>query len=329
MQKETIEVLAREERFDSLCKEDISFQLVQDVYARIKKKKESKEKRYVKHFILKQNDLEQLFSKMNQLFEQYNIIAREDSVTVYHQDDQFETFSSIQRFSLYNSSNTIPIKSVEIEYNYLMRLPTSNEEKSYTVKVHIFSSLCKYEEYKKEDIPNEVRSSILSTSGYLKIEYVDYVVANTILNVVDGWFESLEEVTVAKRIKTIQKYSKWMPTLFEFSFVLLCLYKLAIHMQFFFSKFGETFANIALFVLIAIYSISSLARFGRFAGYLCSDYIMSLVPLARIAINNGDQKILLKYKSENKIHIIKAICSLAGMIATGLITCYIFQYLTT
>src|SRR5437868_5251977 len=101
----------------------VSMKVIQSIYNELTGKTESLDRFYESPFQVRFADFEQLDHKMRQCCEQYDVKALNVNVTVYHENDTSETFSSFERFRLYNTSNTHPVQSVVLKYNLLILLP--------------------------------------------------------------------------------------------------------------------------------------------------------------------------------------------------------------
>src|SRR5688500_1816062 len=101
----------------------VSMKVVQSIYNDITGKSEKLTKRYEDSFQVRMADLEQLHHKISQACEQYDVKALNVAITVAHIDDTAETFSSFERFQLYNQSNTHAVRNVVVAYNLLILLP--------------------------------------------------------------------------------------------------------------------------------------------------------------------------------------------------------------
>ena len=117
---------------DRSSADQISLQAYQAAYNEITGKTEELSRDYSVAYQMGMSDLEQLNIKVEQLCEQYNLIEANYNVTVFHQEDTKDRFSSFERFKLYNSSNPSPVESVLIEYNLLIRLPNNRGRTTFT-----------------------------------------------------------------------------------------------------------------------------------------------------------------------------------------------------
>src|SRR5262245_41541221 len=88
----------------------VSMTDLQAIYNEITGKSEERSKHYNSAYRVSFTDLEQLHSKLEQACEQYSVESKTISVTIYHLDDTKETFSSFDRFRLYNKSSTSPVE---------------------------------------------------------------------------------------------------------------------------------------------------------------------------------------------------------------------------
>ena len=194
----------------------VSFQAVQDIYNEITKKTESLNKTFQLNHKTTINDIIQLNHKFEQTIEQYNVSSKNCSVTVYHTNDSKQTFSSFDRFKIYDSSNLSPIENVHVEYNFLILLPTGEKARNYKVVIDITSRSALISKMRKDaNFPIAFSRFATAWTGRFHIKYVDYAVARSIYTALDQWFNGLEQTEASKFVKPIQNFSHFLPVIFE------------------------------------------------------------------------------------------------------------------
>jgi hypothetical protein len=96
----------------------ISMKTYQDCYHQITGKTEQIKKRYQDDLLIDFSALEQLNNKIMQLCEVHNIIANNEVISVFHEKERKEQFTSFERFKIYNSNSVSPTVSAVIKYNF-------------------------------------------------------------------------------------------------------------------------------------------------------------------------------------------------------------------
>lgn len=125
-----------------------------------------------------------------QTCEQYQIKALTTELKIYYIDDTSDTFSSFERFKTFNAGADSSVESVLFKYNFLILLPKTKQPQSYTITIRVASRVAinKKIDSASFEIP-KILKVIGTRNAIVTIEYVDYVVARTFLNIIDGWFK--------------------------------------------------------------------------------------------------------------------------------------------
>src|SRR5690606_20583418 len=103
-----------------------------------------------------------------------------------------ETFSSFERFEIYDTSRMSPVETVVYELNILLTIPHSEKPQNYKVTIRAMSRIAFYKRM-QEDAPMPPFMRLFGGSAVVaEIEYVDYVIARNILSMVDSWIAEVE-----------------------------------------------------------------------------------------------------------------------------------------
>ena len=281
----------------------VSMKTVQQIYSEITGSTESLEKAYkINHFI-GFDDLCQLEAKINQTQEQYHIISKNCSITLFHLDDQRQVFSSFERFKIFDRTTLSPVENIRIEYNFLIVLPQLKKPQSYKIEINIRSRAAMI---KRANNTNSTRSAIFyefltDNTAFLEIDYIDYSVARNFQGVIDGWFRALPE----------QK-SRWIPKLlkkltghyiFIFRFTLI-----AAFLAFCYAHFSEvlsknTINQITLLqaAIITFGGLTLMSILSGKLGALTSEAIKMVQIKSYINLTRGDEIAFNEMASSNKI----------------------------
>lgn len=128
----------------------VSMQAVQHIYNEITGRTEELSRTYTINHCVSFDDICQLNIKICQLYEQYNIVSKNCSVTIYHVDDQKQVFSSFERFELYDRTTLSPVENIRIEYKFLIVLPKIQKPQSYEIEINIHSRAAIVQRAKRE-----------------------------------------------------------------------------------------------------------------------------------------------------------------------------------
>ena len=96
----------------------VSLKVYQDIYHQVTGRTEQIRKRYNENLLLEFSEIEQLHHKVLQLCDVHRIVARNETVSVFHEKERKEQFTSFERFRAYNANTSSPTVSVVLKYNF-------------------------------------------------------------------------------------------------------------------------------------------------------------------------------------------------------------------
>jgi hypothetical protein len=169
----------------------VSMQTVQHIYNELTGRSEELARSYTINHCTSFEDICQLNIKICQMYEQYNIASKNCSVTIYHVDDQKQTFSSFERFEMYDRTTPSPVENLRLEYNFLIILPQVKKPQSYQIEINIHSRAAIVQRAKKENPlpPGFFLAVLAERTARMKIKYIDYTVARNFQLAIDSWFK--------------------------------------------------------------------------------------------------------------------------------------------
>lgn len=185
----------------------ISFQVMQSIYNEITGKTEELGKLIRSRYKADFNDLNQLDRKIEQFLEQYNIISQNESITVFYSGDGKEVFSSFDRFKAYDSSKTTPVAYIQLEYNFLIKMPKAEKPQSFKLEINLGSPATHMMKWYEDDVLDYINEREIAIAE-IKISYVDFVVAQTLMTVIEKWIESLKKAELDFPYSTLSKNKK-------------------------------------------------------------------------------------------------------------------------
>lgn len=190
-----------------------SLQVYQDVYNSLTRKTETLVRFFFEKHIVSINDLQNLHSFLEQAVEQYQVNASSCSVVVRYADGKSERFSSFGRFTTLGLQRTIPCVDIEIEYNFLILLPKSQEAKPYKVEVGLRSGVGIIESFKITNATETEQAmyfDLHSGTARLDISYVDLAVARALQATIEDWYKSLRKQGQNRVWSILRKYSNFL-----------------------------------------------------------------------------------------------------------------------
>lgn len=313
---DNIQINASERNFE------ITAQQYQDIYNQITGKTETIGKRYSSNILVDLDEVKQLDHKIKQLCDIHDIIAQNETITVFHQKERKEQFTSFDRFELYNQNNASPTLSIVLKYNFSIRPSKINRPQEYTVTIKLTSRTATIKELEK-DAPPFVRRGLIgmmaANTAEVKVEYVDYVLARTFMEAFEEWIEGCEKTTPNQIIKISQKYSYLLPktgSILVGTAVAYYAFEAARDLD----LTTQTSIDILQFGIVYIAGFHLLKQLAFSSFRLLESSIDSFVDVSYIKLNKGDGNLIGEIKSKNKAAILKASISGIWVIALGVIS---------
>lgn len=195
----------------------VSMQLLQDIYNEITGKTEKLTKRIRTNHQSTFDDICQLNMKITQLYEQYQIVSSNCTVTLFHISDAKEKFSSFKRFKVHDSTSLSAVENIRLKYSFLIVLPKTKRPQSYDIEIDISSRAAIHQRSELETgISKRLMLFFAPWTGLIEIEYVDYTVARNFLVAIEHWFNALPQGKSIPGIFLLKQYSEYFPFLFRY-----------------------------------------------------------------------------------------------------------------
>lgn len=307
----------------------VSLQIVQSVYHELTGKTEEVSKSYTEHFKVCGSDFEQLNLRIQQAYEQYNIKAETHEFQIFYQNDTKDRFTSFEKFRAFNSGSSSAVESVVFKYNFLVLLPKTNQPQSYTVTVRVASPVAIEQKMRNQLFEMPKILKIMGTrTAVVNVEYVDYMVARNLLEVVDCWFKTLSTTQPSQIFSFIQKRSRYLP--------LICRYLVGIFVAYLVFqaipialKTDSTPPQLALFLIAAFIGLFSSYKLAGHLGSAAEDAIDRWSPVGYVELTAGDKKQIEEAESLNKINIASAIAHLVGSFVVAVLARVVANWLIT
>lgn len=303
----------------------VSMKLVQSIYNELTGKTESIIRRLTDSHEVAFEDIKQLNIKIEQLYEQYNIVSKTCAVTLYHVNDCKEQYSSFERFSLRDSNSINPCENVRIEYKFLISLPNTRKVQQYSIKIDLHSRVGIKKRAETEHGSAKRFFRLLgTTTGIINIEYVDYTVARNFMTAIMDWHLSVSRNTPSKAISFWQDYSAEIPFIFRFAsvFLLTCFfYSIGLNLEI------DTNQALFLLLLLTFTTIYLASLFAHKMGMVCEYFLDGYQPISYIKVNKGDEIAIKKYSSLNNKAFILSSLSVTLAIVLNLASAFIYEHL--
>ncbi len=310
----------------------ISMQVLQNIYNEITGGTEELNKGYDKDFQIEYSDLEQLNYKFEQIVEQYHIESKNCSVKIYHLDDTRETFSSFERFRIYNKSSTSPVESILLKYNFLIVLPKTRKPQSYTISVRVASRVAIIKKMRSDDhvwvAPRPILRLMRGQTAMVSIDYVDYAVARNFLILIEGWFDSLNTGKSPYFLKVLRRKSEYVTTLTKYALGGVAVSLIYERLPLYLPQGGGDLLIFAKLVLIGFVLIFIAYQAGKYLGQKSEYALDELTELSFVKINKGDEKLIEEVKNDNRKIIIRAAVNFVVAVVIGVLASIIASTIT-
>jgi hypothetical protein len=192
----------------------ISMKTYQDCYHQITGRTEQIRKRYSDDLLIDFSEFEQLHYKVMQLCDTYNIIAKNEVVSVFHEKERKEQFTSFERFRAYNASSVSPTVSVAIKYNFSIIPANLKNPQEYVLTIRLTSRVAIIQQIEKEAPPFMRRSVfgyLSENTAEITIDYADYIIARGFLETFDEWIKGCKTTPKTRWLKPLQRWSHLVP----------------------------------------------------------------------------------------------------------------------
>lgn len=295
--------------------------LYQDVYRQITGRSEQIRKRYSNNLLIEFSELEQLNYKILQLCDVHNVVAKNEVISIFHDKERKEQFTSFEKFRTYNSNAASPSVSVVLKYNFSIIPSRTARPEEYVVTIRLMSRVAVLQEM-EEDAPAFIRGRVVryldSNTAEATIDYADYVVARGFLEAFDEWIKGCKTEPNKAWLDTLRRWSHLIPHFMRISALLLLTYLVLQSIPVFFSK-PMDLAKSARFLVIyssGIYIILSLVHA---AGEAIEFVIDSYPILSYLKLNRGDSKLIDEFQGKRTKLITKFILASAWAVVLGVI----------
>lgn len=293
-------VILRPGRNDKI---ETTLKTYQTIYDHITGGKQKLSKEFFIDYEIGFPQLDQLNMKFEQLLKQYNIISKNCSVYIMHEDEDREIFNSYDNFSTYNISNIHPITVINVTYNFSILLPSSNEINNYTFNISITPGIIPPMELRK----NYKRLRYVGATIKIEIDYMDYVVARTIIENISDWVKGVE-IDTHQILEFISNQSEYIASFIRNGLSIVLVIVILFSNR---KIVPDNATNNTLFISFVI--IGAIFFFSyKIINHFCINLEFGLYlkdKRSLLNINEGDKKLKQKLKRQNNNNLLKNVVS--------------------
>lgn len=300
----------------------VPVKVYQDVYHQITGRTEEIRKRYSENILVTFDEIEQLHHKLKQICDVHNIVASNEVVTVFHEKERKEQFTSFERFRAYNANAASPTVSVVLKYNFSILLPGLTRPQEYAVTVRLASRVALLKQI-QEEAPPFVRGRICGFmtghSAEVKVEYADYVVARAFLEAFDEWIRGCNKSPERSSIRWLQRHSHMLPQIGRVSVGAATVYFALAVVAGFAGKPAAT-EELLRFAVVYVGGFHILMWLAWSTFKTLEESIDSYTEISYLSLNKGDKNLIDAFWKNNWRVYAKAGISVLGAIAIGILS---------
>jgi hypothetical protein len=298
----------------------VSLKAYQDIYHQVTGRTEQIRKRHFDNFLLEYSDLEQLHHKIMQLCDVHRVVARNETISVFHDKERKEQFTSFERFAAYNANATSPCVSVILKYNFSLIPAGLQKPQEYVVTIRLISRIALLEQM-DDEAPPFLRGGyfgyVHESTAEVTIDYVDYVIARGFVEATDEWAKGCKSNSQNQVLNFCRRHSHWVGLVFRLivsSLTVFFAWGAA-------SALGATLASQEQWIKLLITYVGGayilLLMTSPFSSFI-EQSVDGYPELAYLKLNRGDEKLIEAFTKRRKAAYWKFAFGLAGNISVGI-----------
>lgn len=300
----------------------VSLKVYQDVYHQVTGRTEQIRKRYTNNILLDFPQLQQLNHKITQLCDVHNVVAQNQVISIFHDKDRKEQFTSFDRLNAYNANSASPTVNVILKYNFSIIPAGLQQPQEYVITVRLTSRVALAKQM-REDAPAFMHSRLLSylndCTAEITVDYVDYVIARGFAEAFDEWIRGCKCTPKKEWLINLRRWSHLVPDVLQgIGIALICYFALLAVPEY----FGEKAALLIGARFWVIYSSASIIIFRMMgtAGSMIENSIDSFPVLSYLNLNSGDAGLIDEFKAGKQGIIFQFIGGSLMAIVLGIIS---------
>lgn len=192
----------------------VSLKTYQAIYHQITGRTEQVRKRYSENLLIDFSELKQLHHKVMQLCDVHHVIARNETISVFHEKERKEQFTSFERFEAYNSSTTSPTVNIVLKYNFSLTPAGVKRAQEYVVTIRLTSRVAAIKQLENEAPPymrGRFFGLMVGNTAEVTVDYVDYVIARGFLEAFDEWVGGCKTAPKNRCLHFLRLHSHHIP----------------------------------------------------------------------------------------------------------------------
>lgn len=298
----------------------VSLKVYQDIYHQVTGRTEQIRKRYSDNLLVEFPEVEQLHIKVKQLCDVHNVVACNEVISVFHEKERKEQFTSFERFRAYNASTASPTVNLVLKYNFSIIPAALQRPQEYVVTIRLTSRVAMLQQIEQEAPPfARVRliGFVAQNTAEVTVDYADYVIARGFLEAVDEWIQGCKKNPPLAWLNPMRRYSHYFSGLAQlvagalvswFAFQSIPAYFTASASPEVWARFFVVYAGGALILVPLMGAVGSLIE----------EAVDSYPVLSYLKLNKGDSNLIDQFGDRKRSVIIKLVASSAFSVLLGI-----------
>lgn len=299
----------------------VSLKVYQDIYHQVTGRTEQIRKRYSDNLLVEFPELEQLHFKIRQLCDVHRIIACNEVISVFHEKERKEQFTSFERFRAYNSNSASPTVSLVFKYNFSIVPSGIERPQEYVVSIRLTSRVAMLQQIEEEAPPfvrGHLAAFVTQNTAEVTVDYADYVIARGFLEAFDEWIKGCKKTPPVPWLNPMRRWSHFFPgfakliagaVISGFAFHSIPVYFSEATTPDIWARFFVVYAGGALIIVPVMGAI----------GGLFEEAVDSIPILSYLKLNKGDSNLIEGFSMRKRAVTIKLVISSAFTIFLGVV----------
>lgn len=307
----------------------VPFKVYQDIYHQVTGRTEQIRKRYSQNLLIDLSEVEQLHHKIMQLCDIHNIVAKNEVVSVFHDKERKEQFTSFERFKLYNANSPSPTVNFVLKYNFSIVPAGIEKPQEYVVTIRLTSRVAMLQQIESEAPPfvrGRVFGFIIGNTAEVTVEYADYVVARGFIEAFDEWVQGCKYQPDVPWIMLLQRWSYIFPKALKLLTATLILFFAlrAVPSLITNSIDPKLWARFIILFGGGFYIITNLAGT---AGRMFEEAIDGFTVISYLKFNKGDKILIDKFNLRKRKVIMKFVLGCLLTLVLGIVSSKIANHI--
>lgn len=285
----------------------VSLKVYQDIYHQVTGRTEQIRKRYSENLLIEFSEVEQLHFKIKQLCDVHKIVACNEVISVFHEKERKEQFTSFERFRAYNANTSSPTVNLVLKYNFSIVPAGLQRPQEYALTIRLTSRVAMLQQI-EEEAPPFLRGQLIGlvalNTAEVTVDYADYVIARGFLEAFDEWIKGCNQTPPLIWLNPMRRWSHFFPGLSKllagglvswFAFQSIPTYFAISTTPEVWARFAVVYAGGALMLVPLMGAV----------GRLFEEAVDSYPVMSYLKLNKGDGKLIDQFGGRKRSVILK------------------------